>query len=121
MPTLKKPKHLSATPISIRHGYPIPGFYEEELKLTAEMEERNIDFFIKIIQSELGGKTVEICDTTPSEPLDGHIYILLDRESISRGVSRQIGGIKRLSKSAESSIMEWAQRRAIEYANFRNL
>ena len=121
MLTLKKPKHLSAYPTSIRHNYPVVGFYEETLTLTAEMEEGNISFSIRIIQSESGGGAVEICNEMPIKPKEGQIYVLLDDPGVAREVSHQIGCIKRLSKSAEKSIIEWVLKRAKEYANCRIL
>ena len=119
MLTLKKPKHLSAAPVSIRHSHPGVGFYEESLTLTAEMENGNINFSISVILPENDGKNADICYGYPTAPRGGHIYLVLDEAGVTKEIASQLEGIKRLSKAAEKAILEWAWRRAKEYANSR--
>ena len=122
MLTLKKPRHLTAIPINIRHNYPTQGFSLEALRLSAEYEDGNIEFTVAQIMPEEGDiKNISICCEMPESPSCNQVYFIIDRESLLNEVIKQIQTRKRRSASGDKSILDWVERRVKEYANSRFL
>ena len=117
----EKPRHLYASLVAFRRDYPCENFSLETLELSAELDDRVVDFRISLI----------LCDRTtccesvlvgsvPNSPDEHTAYIVDKRDDLIKQIGEQLN-VKRRTTKSDNSIIEWVALRAKEYANNRIL